>query len=480
MFNKPAAAATQPSIFGNLGTNTNNNAGQGQPTSIFGNPLGQSTNQQPATGANAFGGGLFGRPTAPTAGPSQSTGAGGGNLGGSFLNNSYAPTGSLNVSAAAPGTQGSLTASISQPIGANLPIFSMLPPGPRAVTLDQQPKKKAGFFVDIPTRSPVPRVQLGYTPASTKLRGFGASASMGGPGGNPFANMSFSSGKPNALSLSRAGDNKTPLGPDAFLGRSSSPSLGSGGRQSVKKLILDKKVEPSDLFSKSGGSPGGLRSGGKVTFSPALSVAAREKEAAAAAALPSSRPTESPTPVTRGQHAPNRFTAHSTNHVLDVGSQDKASPGKSGAELQEGDYWVKPDLQTLIHAGYDELLAFKDLVVGRVGYGEIHFLEPVDLTGLPKLGALLGQIVRFDDKECSVYPDSDEVDKPPPGSGLNVRARLVLIRCWAHDKATREPIKDEKHPSAIKHLKRLKNMKDTHFESFDMSEGKWTFTVDHF
>ena len=115
-----------------------------------------------------------------------------------------------------------------------------------------------------------------------------------------------------------------------------------------------------------------------------------------------------------------------------------------------------------------------------MGYGEIHFLDPVDLTGLPKLGSLLGEIVRFDDKECSVYPDSDDVDKPPPGSGLNVRARIVLVRCWALDKATREPIKDEKHPMAVRHYKRLKHMKDTHFEGFAIEEGKWAFTVDHF
>ena len=77
-------------------------------------------------------------------------------------------------------------------------------------------------------------------------------------------------------------------------------------------------------------------------------------------------------------------------------------------------------------------------------------------------------------------PDLDEADKPPPGSGLNVSARITLVHCWALDKATREPIKDEKHPMAVRHLKRLKNMKNTHFESFDVEEGKWVFKVDHF
>ena len=130
--------------------------------------------------------------------------------------------------------------------------------------------------------------------------------------------------------------------------------------------------------------------------------------------------------------------------------------------------------------GHYELVSFSGLVVGRVGYGQITFLEPVDLTGLPRLSSLLGEIVRFDDKECSVYPDADEAEKPPPGAGLNVKARIELVHCWALDKATREPIKDEKDPMMVKHLKRLRNMKNTHFEDYELETGKWVFTVDSF
>ena len=473
LFNKPAApAAPSGSLFGNTFGQTATNTTGGQQTSLFGNPLGQSTNQQQGTGTGGTFGGLFGKPAAaPALGQTQSQSGGG--LGGSLFS-SFNNTGTLNATAGAPGAQGSLTASIAQPIGANLPIFSMLPPGPRAITLDQQPKKKPGFFVDVPTRSPVPRLQLGYTPANTKLRGF-ASEQLS-------SSMSFSTGKPNALTLSRA-DGKPPGGPDGLLGRSSSPGLGSGGRQSVKKLILDKKVEPSDLFNKSG-SPGLRGSPGKVTFNPAMSQAARERDIAReAASSPSSpslnRPHDSPASAPRPPHPPNHFSAHSTNHV-DLQGKGTPTPDDDKGELQEGDYWVKPDLDTLRQAGYNELSSYSGIVVGRVGYGEIHFLDPVDLTGLSKLDELKGLVVRFDDKECTVYPDSDDADKPSAGTGLNVRARIVLVRCWAVDKATREPIKDEKHPSAVKHLKRLKNMRDTHFESFDLSEGKWTFTVDHF
>lgn len=445
--------------FAQTGTNSNT---QGQQPNLFGNLLGQSTNQQ--QGAGAFGSNLFNKPAAPALGQSQSMAQSGGLFGN---------TGSFNATATAPGTQGSLTASIAQPIGANLPIFSMLPPGPRAVSLDQQPKKKPGFFVDVPTRSPVPRLQLGYTPANTKLRGF-ASDQLS-------SSVSFSSGKANALSLSRT-DTKTPTGPDILLCRSSSPSLGSGGRQSVKKLVLDKKLEPADLFSKAG-SPGLRSSPAKVTFNPAMSQAARERdvtrETSNGPLSPSVGQSQgSPAPASRPP--PNVFSAHSTNHIIEPKEKAAPAPESHGTELQEGDYWVKPDLDTLRQAGYSQLSSFDNLVVGRVGYGEIHFLDPVDLTGLSKLDELRGQVVRFDDKECTVYPDSDDADKPSPGTGLNVRARIILVRCWAVDKATREPIQDPKNPVAIKHLKRLKTMRDTHFESFDIKEGKWIFTVDHF
>ncbi|KAH7909456.1 nucleoporin autopeptidase-domain-containing protein [Hygrophoropsis aurantiaca] len=486
---KPATTTTgSGGLFGGGFGQANNNsnaAGAAPQTGLFGQPAAQPATQQQNNATGGFGASLFGapKPTAPGLAASNSTNG----LGSSLFGNAFGQTNGFNSTTNPPGAQGSLTASIAEPIGSNLPIFSMLPPGPRAITLEQQPKKKPGFFVDVPTRSPVPRMQLGYTPANSKLRGFAASTSTSSFGGqpNPFAaSMSLTSGKPNTLSLSRT-DGRSSVGPESFLGRSSSPSLGSGGRQSVKKLILDKKVDPADLFSKSGGSPGLRSSPVRVTFSPALSQAAREKEVARekdAASIPTPlRQSDSSNPPNR--KAPNRFTAASTQNILgsDAESSGKdSSQNTASAPLQHGDYWVKPDLQVLRSTGYEELLAFNNLVVGRIGYGEIHFLAPVDLTGLPKLGALLGELVRFDEKECSVYPDSDEADKPPPGSGLNVAARIILIRCWATDKATREPIKDQNHPNAVKHLKKLKGMKNTHFEGFDIAEGKWTFKVDHF
>jgi nuclear pore complex protein Nup98-Nup96 len=227
---------------------------------------------------------------------------------------------------------------------------------------------------------------------------------------------------------------------------------------------MDKKVDLFDWVPKSA----------DVTFNPALSVATREKEAingplGAARNTPTTYTINPPSRT----HArtPNRFTSQST--WTDVTDEESGEP-------KEGEYWSEPPMGTLSSWGHNELIAIEKLVVGRVGYGRITFLDPVDLTGSGSVKQLFGDLVRFEDKECSVYPDLDNVDKPPPGSGLNVRARVELDGCWPVDKATREPIKDENHPQMVKHLKRLRGMKDTKFDSFDMKDGKWIFTVDHF
>ncbi|KAJ3816130.1 hypothetical protein F5880DRAFT_1512928, partial [Lentinula raphanica] len=307
-----------------------------------------STNQQQP----AAGGGLFNK--APSMGMSTSTGTGGSLFRNSTFGNS---TRTLGGSTAVPGQQNGMIASINQPIAPNLPIFSMLPPGPRAVDLEQSTKKKVPFFVDIPTRSPVPRVQLGYAPASSKLRGFGSLNSSTTLDGSVFAPSNST-----ALTLSMSQTPKQSI--EAIFGTQSSPSLGSGQRKSVKKLVLDRKVEPTELFVKSGSSP------------------VEKSRSVLHLALLHANP----------QRTTKKFTA----------SQN--GPGAEEDELQEGDYYVKPklevQLEVLKSSGFDQLSSFKDLVVGRVGYGEICFLDPVDLTGLLKLSELLGGVIRFEDKEC--------------------------------------------------------------------------------
>jgi nuclear pore complex protein Nup98-Nup96 len=445
---KPAA----PSLFGGstgttggglFGQNNTNAAGPQQPGgSLFGSTLGQSSNQPAQTSMfGGGGGGLFGsKPAAPSLQPTQSAG-------GSLFGNT------LTTSQLGPSTsgtpQGTLQPSISQPVSLNLPIFSMLPTSSinGNINRDQSTKKKTNLFEPM-VKTPAPRAVMMYS--STKARGYASTSRSGTPNG-----FSLTSGKQNVLNFSVSASRVGPDGftPSAVLGSSSS-------KASVKKLILDKKVDASDVLRRSSASPGP----GKVVFNPALSVAAREREDAVAPQLPA------PTPARRGG---GRFLGATASESTLDGDADGRVP-------QDGDYWCKPNIVELSKLGHDELAGVRGLVVGRVGFGQIEFLEPVDLTTLPKLSALLGEVIRFDKMECSVYPDSDEVDKPPPGAGLNARARIALTQCWPLDKATRQPITDHEHPQVLKHLKRLEHMPDTTFEDFNLEEGKWVFVVEHF
>ena len=426
-------------------------------TLFGGGTLGQAQNQQTTTG---FGGNLFGKPAT-----TNGTGTQPSTFGGSTLFGSTNQTPSMfGVNTTNSTTQGALTATIDQPVNTNIPIFSLLPSGPQVNPLDASlAKKKAEFFVDVPTRSSIPVVSRGTAPVNSKIRGAGrgftSSTYLGASTNNLGSSLSFSSNKSNALSLNKSSTQRGSLTTDAF----SSTSFGSGNRDSIKKLVMDKKVDLFDWVPRSA----------DVAFNPALSVAAREKEAVSGP-LGATRnipitPIINPPSRTLAR-TPNRFTAQSTTDVTD----------EQSGELKEGEYWSEPPMDTLSSWGHNELIAIEKLFVGRVGYGKITFLDPVDLTGSGSVKQLFGDLVRFEDMECSVYPDLDNVDKPPPGSGLNVRARVELDGCWPVDKATREPIKDENHPQMVKHLKRLKGMKDTKFESFDMKDGKWTFTVEHF
>ena len=436
-------------LFGSTTTSTT----PAQPGSLFGGgTLGQPQNQQ---ATNGFGGNLFSKTATANGTTAQPSTL--------FGSTNQAPS-MFGVNATNNAAQGTLTAVIDQPVNTNIPIFSLLPSGPQLNPLDiSLAKKKAEFFVDVPTRSSIPVVSRGTAPVNSKIRGAGrgftSSTYLGASTNNLGSSLSFSSNKSNALSLTKSSTQRGGLTTDSF----STPSFGSGNRDSVKKLVMDKKVDLVGWVPKSS----------DVTFNPALSVATREKEGLNGPLGAARNTPTTPTinlPSRTQARTPNRFTAQSTTDTTD----------EQSSEPKEGEYWSEPPMATLSSWGHNELIAIGELVVGRVGYGKITFLDAVDLTGSGSVKQLFGDLVRFEDKECSVYPDLDVLDKPPPGSGLNVRARVELEGCWPVDKATREPIKDESHPQMVKQLKRLKGMKDTKFGSFDMSDGKWTFTVEHF
>ncbi|WBW71359.1 nucleoporin Nup98 and Nup96 [Schizosaccharomyces osmophilus] len=139
-------------------------------------------------------------------------------------------------------------------------------------------------------------------------------------------------------------------------------------------------------------------------------------------------------------------------------------------------YWMKPGVEELVKYPKDKLTTVPQFCVGRSGYGQVSFLKPVDLTKFEKFEDIPVNVVLFEKKICSVYPE--EGSSPPVGEGLNVPAIITLENAWPLSRETREPIKDVDHPRYAQHMKRLQKIKETEF--IDFNDGKWTFKVQHF
>ena len=469
---------------------------------LFGNTNTQQQQQQPSTTNPLFGGGssgsLFGgKPPAPA--PGFGTLGGGGLFGntqqqqqqqpaqgGLFGNtNTQQPQGqqpslfgsnsSLFGASTQQQQQPTLTASIDQPLPTTLP--TALPQLPSLASSLSPPKKKSNVFADIAARSS-PRLGLGvglnYTPPvpGSKLRGFGTSASTSTVTKNPFSLPPPGLPGKGEPALS---ESKSLLSPNAFSsGAGGSLQLLGGGRQSVKKLVLDKRVDEDELHrlrtpQSNSASPARLR---EVRFNPALSVAAREKdnEPRRSVSPTATPPRAAPRPSSRLNESANALTGKSTTS----GGTTQSTP----LDPQEGEYWCLPTVAELQRLSFNELQSVKDFTVGRVGFGTIQFLEPVDLTTVPSIVDIPGKIVTFEHVECVLYPD--ERLKPPSGEGLNVPARIKLDRCWALDKSTREPIKNVNDPKHLQRLRKMREQEGAEFVGFDMETGVWEFTVQEF
>ncbi|KZS91868.1 hypothetical protein SISNIDRAFT_429815 [Sistotremastrum niveocremeum HHB9708] len=482
--NKPAAPATN-NLFGGFGQTAQQPNqqqqqqqqapafGGAQPTNLFGQT---NTNTQPANnlfGAPSGGSNLFGA-------PKPATNLFGSTLGGQNTNTQN--TGS-NFFGSNPGLgqtnaqQPNLTASVDQPISSNLPIHQLLAStGPKAIPLDL-PKRSSNYFADYPTRSVTPRIGLNYSPSASKLRGFSNTSTGGGFSGS--ASGSFKGINPFTIPAPIGGglaDSKSLIGPEAFLSGSvgSSTSLsglgggaGVGVRPSPKKLVLTKKVTAADVMGRDAHGPEGVR------FDPALSVAAREK---ANANINSHR---SPLSNSSGPPPPAAAPAPPSSSSTTKPAPLSSSTGASGSTpLKEGEYYSNPSIAALSKLDHSALSHLENFTVGRVGYGSIKFLQPVDLTTIPSLTSLLSGTIKFSEREAIVYPEDSS--KPPLGEGLNVRAEVKLERVWARDKGSKEAVKDEGSVLHKRLIKKLKSYEGTSFVGFEMETGTWTFEVEGF
>ncbi|QRW18833.1 nucleoporin [Rhizoctonia solani] len=434
LFGQPAqtqpAATTGTGLFGGGGGlfGQNNQQQQQQPaTSLFGKPAGTTgglfggtTTAAPATSGGLFGstnaantqqpatGGLFGQAnksifgSTPVANPAQQT--------------------SIFGQSVQPASQPSLSASIDQnPFGSN-PLFANLPPGPHVFSVSQNQAKKPLISV-----SPRKNFYRPSTPQLTKLRGFAT----------PL--------RPHRLMLALI----PLLGQSPSLTASLSDNRSLGGRSSVKKLVLDKDVNASDLPSSGSlfAAAAGTRSTpskSKVVFHPDL-----VQRAVAGDGLFNS--TVSRTAVT-ARASIDLGPSHSYSANAPVREESTVRDDTPAATATDGDYWMVPSLAEL--------------------------QGMMDLTTVYAISDIPEKTVLFEEGACTVYPD--ESQKAARGEGLNVHSEISLEKCWPRDKATRAPIKNPNDPAWQRQERKLRKMKDTEFISFEPESGVWTFRVPHF
>lgn len=444
LFNQAGAtsgATTNNLLFGNSpqGTNLFGN-GSGSQVSNSSNVFGK-----PATG-NLFGNSQGSSTASNLFGASQQQ-----NTASGFNVGSVAPTGNQAATSIFGQVQGS---SIPQsqpaiehnPYGTN-PLFSSVSSqsggrssfGPIATLLvnNNQPKKAATL----------PQFKLAsQSPASNRIYGIRPSTQNNlSPVGQPRKSQ-FSLFDENLL-----------LQPNAF-----SP------RSNLKRLVIDRKVVDRELLA--GGSelqpdnsrPPKTSDAGKLQVEirraspPGISTDAKDNEKSSVGGQRSA-PAESNTP----EGKPDSTALRSTSK----------SPGTET-------YWTSPSMTQLLEYSKAQLSKVKDFKVGRRGYGQISFSGFVDLSTLETLEDVTGQIVVFEPKMCTVYPQ--ESIKPEIGRGLNVPATITLEQCFPLSKDTRQPIRDTAHPRFQQHVDRLKRMTGTEFVDYLADTGTWVFRVNHF
>lgn len=443
-------------------------ANTGQTGGLFGstnNSMGQQNQQEQAKpkGGLLGGGSLFGQQNQQQP---QQTGASGGMFGN--LGQSQPASTSLfaNQMQQPAQQQSSLFGGLNQSAAQNQQVLPSL-----TASLDQNPYGRNELFTysgqkldygstsKKPALPPLRSSSFRITPSSknqiTKLRGFASPPTssqsalrsssplngLGSPGRSTFA-TSPSTDRYKGLTDSA-------LTPNAFV-----------LRPSIKRLTV---------------TPKGSNVNGADRLESVLGKSALKTSTSASQPTPE-RAVSPGTLIFNPPHGANREVVDSPPRRA---TPQESSLRMSGSERQpkRGEYWCRPKLEKLKQMGRNDLRDLHNFTAGRRGYGEVTFLDAVDLTGLD-LQDLLGTVILFDEMELAVYPD-DYRDKPERGHGLNVPAQISLENCFSKDKATKQPITDQSDPRYGRFVKRVKTIPQTDFVSLT-DDGVWTFKVEHF
>lgn len=171
----------------------------------------------------------------------------------------------------------------------------------------------------------------------------------------------------------------------------------------------------------------------------------------------------------------NTSFVNESNSIADVNTNYEPHP--TGIILNRSGYYTIPSLDEITaYLKDDGTCIVPNFTVGRKGYGNVYFNEPIDVAGMN-----LDEIVFFRNKEVTIYPDDDS--KPAQGDGLNRKAQITLDQVWPIDKTLHEPIKDPERLIEMDYegkLRRVCDKHDTKFIEYRSETGSWVFRVNHF
>lgn len=435
---KPAAPTT--SLFNNTAATTGTTGGFGGFGTGATGATGGLFGQKPATGLGGTGGGLFGNSTLGA----TNTGFGGFGQQQQGTNSFNLPAQggltSFGTNALQPGMQQQpLVAAVDKNPYGNNPLFDLskvpstssgVKSGASAVALDGSSRKSSSPHYPIS-----PRVV-----SKIKLRGF-----------------NFHPAKSNVRQAATA--NLEGVSDDAVLGTGAFAPRSHG-----KKLVFDNDhIDAKSIVDLVNSKKSDKR---RVVFDPQLEfVAAKESSTAMADAAATPATTTTTTTII------SKVTA-----TKDAPASSSIATSSAANAALKNDYYISPSLDTLASMPKEGLKHVQNLVVGRKGYGEIRFDQPVDLTDVV-IEDIMGNIVVIEEKTVVVYPDQDS--KPAKGTRLNLPATVKIENCFSHDKNTGAPIKDPAHPRFGLFKERLRKRENVEFVDYT-DNGEWTFKVQEF
>lgn len=215
----------------------------------------------------------------------------------------------------------------------------------------------------------------------------------------------------------------------------------------------------------------------------------------------------------RGQRTNKHGTAllenipvqESSNQLTNISSRDSIAPSNKSiilgtpsrnpaisrvyevnkTALDEG-YWIEPSLEVLFTYTFKQLHHVENLVVGRKGYGNIRYINPVNISTIKNISDILGNLVIFGKSTVCVYPeDNSSHRKPPPGVELNCPAIVTLENIFISSlvgnsiQRITDP-SDSRVKVKTAQLKQSIVSKGAEFITYDASSGVFVFKVEHF